>query len=93
MFVSGSKVKKKRGIGLKVISAEGLKVTNWRPKVRGQRSKWKVSALEIYQILLRYDNPPIRCFYFALSSNQIPQHWEFSQSDDWTLRLPSNQIF
>jgi len=34
----------------------------------------------------------ITCFYFALSSNHIPRYWECSQSGDWTLRLPSNQI-
>jgi hypothetical protein len=39
--VSGSKVKKKRGIGLKVISAEGLKVKGQKLEVEGQRSKVK----------------------------------------------------
>jgi hypothetical protein len=39
--VSGSKVKKKRGIGLKVVSVEGLKVKGHKLEVEGQRSKVK----------------------------------------------------
>jgi hypothetical protein len=36
-----SKVKKKRGIGLKVISGKGLKVKGHKLEVEGQRSKVK----------------------------------------------------
>jgi hypothetical protein len=36
-----SKVKKKRSIGLKVISGEGLKVKGHKLEVEGQRSKVK----------------------------------------------------
>jgi hypothetical protein len=36
-----SKVKKKRGIGLKVISGEGLKVKGHKLEVEGQKSKVK----------------------------------------------------
>ncbi len=36
-----SKVKKKRGIGLKVVRGEGLKVKGQKLEVEGQRSKLK----------------------------------------------------
>ncbi len=39
--VQRSKVKKKRGIGLKVVSVEGLKVQGHKLEVEGQRSKVK----------------------------------------------------
>ncbi len=42
-----SKVKKKRGIGLKVVSGEGLKVKGHKLKVEGQRSKVKGQRSEV----------------------------------------------
>jgi hypothetical protein len=43
-----SKVKKKRGIGLKVFSGEGLKVKGHKLKVEGQGSKVKGHGLYIF---------------------------------------------
>jgi hypothetical protein len=45
-----SKVKKKRGIGLKVISGEGLKVKGHKLEVRGQKSRVKGQKNIIFQI-------------------------------------------
>jgi hypothetical protein len=55
MFVSGSKVtkvKKKRGIGLKVISGEGLKVKGHKLEVEGQRLKVKGQKKHMYSFLI-----------------------------------------
>jgi hypothetical protein len=89
------KFKKRGGRGLEVISREGLKVNNWRLKVRGQKSRiidqneksvhWRLIKYFRSKAILQSDSlvsgvQPITCFDFALSSNQIPRYWECSQS-------------
>jgi hypothetical protein len=84
-----------------------VKVKNWRLKVRGQKSSvkdqneksvhWRFIKYFRSTAMLQSDSlmsgvQPITCFYFVLSSNQIPPYWEWSQSGDFTMELSSNQI-